>query len=153
MALGRFCACAKSCAKYALVQLCVPRCEISALILFFVLFQQSRIGNFQSLRCMKFHGIFESLQNRFRISIISISIRFCRLFELPWRPRSMGRCKRLSSCTLRLLLFHTDSETVCDRSQMSLANLQHPLGFLAGLADWFTNAEIRSRFALCSHLV
>ena len=60
MALGRSCACAKSCAKYALVQLCVPRCEISALILFFVLFQQSRIGNFQSLRCMKFHGIFES---------------------------------------------------------------------------------------------
>lgn len=36
---------------------------------------------------------------------------------------------------------------------MSLANLQHPLGFLAGLADWFTNSEIRSRSALCHYVV
>ena len=49
---------------YNCIQLCVPRCEISALILFFVLFQQSRMGTFQSWRCMTFHGIFES--NRFQ---------------------------------------------------------------------------------------
>ena len=49
---------------YNCIQLCVPRCEISALILFFVLFQQSRSGTFQSWRCMTFHGIFES--NRFQ---------------------------------------------------------------------------------------